>query len=184
MNPVSCSSPRWPAPGPQKERRPSFTISTNRTGSRRSVPWRCLPSEGEWPSLSSFAPAILQGWMSKRSCTTCSGIFGGRWPCCGIGERSIVAGKSNSGSETIQDCMWTLSQPTPRNSIRRGTSGARRIVRCPTVRPPTSSSFMAESEMRCNGSEDPQGSFGLASMLLISRGAQKVLAFLCLCEIQ
>lgn len=179
MNPVSCSSPTWPAPGPQKDRRPSFTISTNKTESRRSAPWPCPPSGDNWPSISIFAPAISRGWMSGPSCTICSGIFGGPWSCCGIGERFIAAARSNSGSDAIPDCMWNRSRPMLRNSIQRNMFGTKPTVPWPTARPWTCSSLTGCSETRSDESGDRRSFSGPVSMLPICLGQDESFHYLC-----
>jgi hypothetical protein len=179
MNPVSCSSPTWPALGPQKDRRPSFTISTNKIESRRSAPWPCPPSGDAWPSISIFAPAISQGWKSEHSLNTCSGIFGGQWSCCGIGEPSIAAARSNSGSEAIPDCMWNRSRPMPRNSIQRNMFGTKPTAPWPTARPWTCSSLTGCSETRSDESGDRRSSSGHASTLPICPGQDESFHYLC-----
>lgn len=179
MNPVSCLSPTWPAPGPQKGKRPSFAISTNKIESRRSAPWPCPPSGDNWPSILIFAPAILRGWMSEPSSNTCSGIFGGPWSCCGIGERSIAAAKSSSGSETIQDCMWNRSLPMPRNSILRNMSGTRPTAPWPIVRQQTCSNLTECSETRSDESGDRRSSSGPVSTLPICPGQDEYFHYLC-----
>lgn len=173
MNPVSCSSPMWPAPGARKAKRRSFTIGSNRIGSRRSAPWSCLPSGNGWPSISTFAPAISRGWMSRRSCNICSGICGDPWSCCGIGERSIAVKKSNSGSKHIEDSKWKSSRPTPRNSIPRNLFGTNLTAPWPTVRPRMWSSLTECFETRCDESVGRKNSFGPVSTLLIYPGPDK-----------
>ena len=183
MNRASCSSPTWPAPGPQKDKRRSFTISTNRTGSRQSAPCRSLPNEDGWPSIFSVAPAISRDWMCKPSSNTCSGIFGDRWSCCGIEDPSIGAGKSSSGSTTVPGSRWNRSRPTPPNSTRPNMSGARRIARWPTVHRGTWSSLTDGSRTRSDESVGRKHSFGPVSTLPIYPGPDK-LSFLYLCEPQ
>jgi len=173
MNPVSCSSPTWPAPGRPKGKRLSFTIATNRTASRRSAPWRCPPNEGGWRSIFSFAPAISQAWMFKRSLRICSGISGDRWFCSGIAEPFIVAGRLSSGSKTIPDSRWSRSRRTRPSSIRRSISGARRIGRWPTVRQRTWSNLPDDSRTRSDESGDRKNSCGPVSTLPIYHGPDK-----------
>ena len=179
MNPASCSSPTWPAPGLPKEKHRSCTISTNKTESRRLVLWRCLPNESDWPSIFICAPTISQGSMSERSCNTCSAIFGGRWSCCGIGERSIAAGRSNTGSPRIQGSTWKRSRPTPRNSIRRSMFGTRPTAPWRIVHPRTCSSSTGGSETRCDEFVDRNHFFGPASTLPICHGQGDAFHYLC-----
>ena len=183
MNRASCSSPTWPAPGPRKEKHRLFTIGTNRIGSRQSVPWRCLPNGDDWRFIFSFAPAISRGWMSEHSSNTCSGIFGGRWCCSGIGEPSTGVKKSNTGVLNTRDSIWNVSRPMRRNSTRRSISGARRIARWPTVHRWTWSSLTEGSKARCGESGDRNNSFGPVSTLHIYHGSDRV-SFLYLCETQ
>jgi hypothetical protein len=183
MNPAFCSSPTWPAPGPQRGKRPSFAISTNKIESRRSAPWPCPPSGDGWPSISIFAPAISRGWMSEPSSNTCSGIFGGPWSCCGIGERSIAAGRSNTGSKTVEDFMWNSSRPTRLSSIPRNMSGTNPTAPWPTARPRTWSSLTECSETRCDEFVDRKNSFGPVSTLPICHGSDRA-SFLYLYEHQ
>ena len=183
MNPVSCSSPTWPAPGPLKAKRRSFTIGTNRIGSRQSAPWRCLPNGDDWRFIFSFAPAISRGWMSEPSSNTCSGIFGGRWCCSGIGEPSTGVNKLNTGVLNTRDSRWNISRPMRRNSTQRSISGARRIARWPTVHRWTWSSLTEGSKARCGESGNRKNSFGPVSTLPIYPGPDKP-SFLYLYETQ
>ena len=182
MSRASCSFPMSAAPGRPRGKRPSSTIGTTRTESRRSVRWQCPRDEGAWPFTSSFAPAISPVWMSEPSFTTCSGIFRDRSSCCGIGEPSTGAEKSSNGSVNIQDSTWNISPPTPRNSTPPSMSGIKRIGRSPTVRQRTWPSLKEDSETRCEGSGDPKSSCGPVSMLPIYPGPDE--SFLYLCETQ
>jgi len=179
MNPVSCSSPTWPAPGPPKDRRRLFAMSTNTIESRRSAPWPCPPSGDDWPSISIFAPTISRGWMSGSFSHTCSGIFEGRWSCSGIGEPSIAAAKSRSGSDAIQDSRWNRSRPTPRNSIQRSMCGTKPTAPWPTARPRTWSSFTGCSDTRSDASGDRRRSSGPASTRPICPGQDESFHYLC-----
>src|SRR6185437_12513156 len=135
MNRASSSSRTWSVPGRRKAARRSCAISPNRIGSRPSVRWPCRPRAGGWGSISGYAAATSQGWLCEPSCVTCFGICGVLGSCYGIGEPFIAAKRSNNGSPPIQGSTWKSSQLTPRNSIRRNTSGLRPIGPWPTVRP-------------------------------------------------
>src|SRR5487761_545482 len=170
MKAAFCSFPMSPAPGPRKDKRPSFTISTSRTEFLPSAPLPCPPSEGGWPFISSAAPGISPAWMSELSSKTCSGIFTVQWSCCGIGERSTGGKKSSNSSLTIPDSVSKSFRPMPRNSTPQNISGIKPTAPSPIAHRRTSQTLKEDFETRCGGYGDPKGSFGLVSMLPICHG--------------
>jgi hypothetical protein len=134
MSPAFCSFPTSRAPGPPRARPLSFTISPSRTEFLSSALWRCLRKEDEWPVLFSVAHEISPAWMCEPSSKACSGIFQGRWSCCGIGEPSIGGRKSNHGSLNIRASRWNIFQPLHQNSTPQNMFGIRPIALSPTVR--------------------------------------------------
>lgn len=170
MNPAFCSSPTWPAPGLRKGIPPSYATSTNRIGSRPSVRWPCRPSAGGWRALSGCAAAISRGWMSQRSCDSCSGIYVVPWSCCGIGEPFIAEKPSNTGSPPIPGSRWKSSRPMRQNSIRRTRCGARPTAPWRTVRRWICTSSTECSATRCGAYGACNHSCGPVSTRQICRG--------------
>jgi len=159
--------------GDPKARPRCSTTATATTASRSAAAWRSRPGTAGWPSTSSAAPEPLRGWISGRSCDTCSGTYGGRWSSSGIGARSTGAGKSRRSSPGILASTPTTSPPTRRNSTRPSLSGPRPIARSPMERPRTWSPCGEGCGRPSAESAVLKGSSGVASMHLTCRGEQR-----------
>ena len=181
MNLASCSSQTFVAPGLRKDK-PQFSITfTSRTGFPPSMPWWYRPNGNAWRSTSDFGRGILTVWMFVISLKSCLNMSGTPWSCCGIGVRSTVVKKLNSFLQSILGFIENTFPPMLLNLTLQNMFGIRLTVPFPTV-----SRRIWRSLWQCYGtqnvgSEDHQGSYGLASMPPISLGPNKLL-FHYLCE--
>ncbi len=181
MNPASCSSPTFVAPGLRKDK-PRFSITfTSRTGFPPSMPWWYRRSGNVWRSTSGFRNGILTVWMFVLFLKSCLNTSGTPWSCCGIGVRSTVVKRLSSFLQSILGFIENIFRPMLLKLTLQNMFGIRLTVPFPTVYRRVWRSLGQCYETRYVGSGDRQGSYGLASMPPISRGPDK-LSFHYLCE--
>jgi len=182
MSRASCSLQPSVAPGLREGELRSSITSTDRIGFPPSMPCRCRQNGNVWPSTSDFGLEISTVWISGLSLKGCSNISGAPSFCCGTGERSIAVKKSNNFSWNIPGSIWITFQLMLQNLTRQNMSGTRLTVHSPIVLQRVWPNLKQCCETRYDGSGDHQDSFGLASMLPISLGEDRLFHYLC--EIQ
>src|SRR5512139_2851368 len=183
MNPASCSSQTFVAPGLRKDKPLSSITSTSRTGFPPSMPWWYRRNGNAWRSTSGFGGGILTDWMFVVSLKSCLNTSETPWSCCGIGARSTVVKRLSSFLQSIRGFIESIFRPMLLNLTLQNMFGIRLTVPFPTVCRRVWRSLWQCYETRSDGSGDHQGSYGLASMPPISLGPDKS-SFHYLCESQ
>lgn len=178
MSLASCSFPTSVALGLRKGKPRSSITSTNRTGFPPSMPCRCRRNGNAWRFISGSGRAILTVWMFVPSLKSWLNISGAPWSCCGIGAPSTAVKKSSSFLLTIRGFIWNIFRPMLLNLTPQNMFGIRPTVLFPIVRQRAWSSSKQCYETPYDGSGDPQRSFGLASLLPISHGPDRLFHYL------
>jgi len=179
MSLASCSSLTSVVRGLRKGKHRSSITSTNRTGFPLSTRCRCRRNGNAWHFISGSEDGILTDWMSSLFSKSCSNISGDPWSCCGIVGPSTDAKKSNSFLLSIQGFIWNISRPMLPNLIPQNMSGIRPTGPFPIVHRRAWANSKPCCKTRYDDSGDHQDSFGLASTLLISPGADRMFHYLC-----
>jgi len=179
MNRASCSFRTLLAPGPRRDKRPSFTTFTNKVVFRPSMRWPYRRNGGVWLSTFSFGLGISRAWISVHFSSICFAIFEAPWFYYGTVEPSIGEKRLNNISVSVLASRKNTSLPMRRNLIRQNMFGTKRTVHSPMVRPRTWQSSRSSSAIQPGGSENPRSSFGLVSTHLIYLGQSNFFHYLC-----
>jgi hypothetical protein len=179
MNRASCSFRTLLAPGPRRDKRPSFTTFTNKVVFRPSMRWPYRRNGGVWLSTFSFGLGISRAWISVHFSSICFAIFEAPLFYYGIVEPSIGEKRLNTISVSAPASRRNTSLPMRRNSILQNMFGPKRTVHSPMVRPRTWQNSRGSSGIQPEGSGNLRSSFGLVSMHLICLGLDNSFHYLC-----
>jgi hypothetical protein len=179
MNRASCSFRTLLAPGPRRDKHPSFTTFTNKIVFRPSMRWPYRRNGGVWLSTFSFGLGILRAWISGHFSSICFAIFEAPLFYYGTVERSIGGKRLNIISVSAFASRKNISLPMRRNLIRQNMFGTKRTVHSPMVPPRIWQSSRGSSGIQPGGSGNLRSSFGLVSMHLICLGLDNSFHYLC-----
>jgi hypothetical protein len=179
MNRASCSFRTLRAPGPRRDKRPSFTTFTNKIVFRPSMRWPYRRNGGVWRSTFNFGLGILRAWISVHFSSICFAICEAPLFYYGTVERSIGGKRLNTISISALASRKNTFLLMRRNLIPQNMFGTKRTVHLPMVRPRTWQSSRGSSAIQPGGSGNLRSSFGPVSMHLICLGLDNSFHYLC-----
>jgi hypothetical protein len=179
MNRVSCSSRTLLAPGPPRDKRPSFTTFTNKIVFRPLMRWPYRRNGDIWLFTFNFGLGISRAWISMPFSRICLAIFEAPLFYYGTVEPSIGGKRLNTLSVNGPVSGKNTFLPMRPSLIRQNMFGTRRTVHLQMVPPRTWQSSRGSSAVQPGGSENPKSSFGLVSMHLIFLGQDEYFHYLC-----
>ena len=180
MKVVFCSFLTCGRPGLPEVIRRSSDTATRETESRPFLHSLSLPPLGDWDFIFASITTTSREWRWSNFCGICCTTCEGKWFCSGMAEPSTDALSSrNFCSNDASGFISNVFPPMLQNLIRTSSSGPKPRMTWPILPPRISFNSKANSAVPCTVFEILRSCCDLVFMLLICRGLDTYIHYLC-----